>query len=99
MTRNKIRRRETAQRQRTILDAAADPRHDQAFVAEQLESLLNSHPRDADCVASSCCEAGHASSRAAMIYQHISKDRDRHIADGLSAQIEDAREGDDEVQS
>jgi integrase len=44
---------------------------------------------------------GHASSRAAMIYQHISKDRDRHIADGLSAQIEDAREdqGDDEVQS
>jgi integrase len=43
---------------------------------------------------------GHASSRAAMIYQHISKDRDRHIADGLSAQIEDAREdqGGDEVQ-
>jgi hypothetical protein len=43
---------------------------------------------------------GHASSRAAMIYQYISKDRDRHIADGLSAQIEDAREdqGDDEVQ-
>jgi integrase len=43
---------------------------------------------------------GHASSRAAMIYQHISKDRDRHIADGLSAQIESAREDqvDDEVQ-
>jgi hypothetical protein len=35
---------------------------------------------------------GHASSRAAMIYQHISKDRDRHIADGLSAQIENARD-------
>jgi hypothetical protein len=43
----------------------------------------------------------HASSRAAMIYQKISKDRDQHIADGLSAQIEDTREdqGDDEVQS
>ena len=40
------------------------------------------------------------SSRAAMIYQHISKDRDRHIADGLSAQIESAREDqeEDEVQ-
>jgi integrase len=36
---------------------------------------------------------GHASTRAALIYQHVAKDRDRHIADGLSAQIEAARQG------
>jgi len=30
---------------------------------------------------------GHASSRAAMIYQHISKDRDRHIAYGYGCRM------------
>ena len=30
---------------------------------------------------------GHASTRAAMIYQHTAKERDEHIADALSDQI------------
>jgi integrase len=34
---------------------------------------------------------GHSSSRAALIYLHVSKGRARHIADTLSAQIKAAR--------
>ncbi|MDP9403227.1 MAG: hypothetical protein M3P85_07795, partial [Actinomycetota bacterium] len=33
---------------------------------------------------------GHASPRAAMIYQHAADDRDRRIAEGLDAMAEDA---------
>ena len=35
---------------------------------------------------------GHSSSNAALIYQHASADRDRSIADGLSAMFRDAQE-------
>jgi len=35
---------------------------------------------------------GHASTRAAMIYQHTAQERDEHIADGLSAQIKQGRD-------
>jgi hypothetical protein len=34
---------------------------------------------------------GHSSTRAAMIYQHASRDRDDAIAAALDALIEDAR--------
>jgi hypothetical protein len=34
---------------------------------------------------------GHPSSRAALIYLHVSKGRSRHIAASLSAQIKAAR--------
>jgi integrase len=34
---------------------------------------------------------GHSSPRAAMIYQHATKDRDRTIADGLGQLARDAR--------
>ena len=33
---------------------------------------------------------GHASPRAAMIYQHAADDRDRRIAEGLDAMAEEA---------
>jgi len=36
---------------------------------------------------------GHASTRAAMIYQHATRDRDHTIASALDALIEEAREG------
>ncbi|WP_319461063.1 hypothetical protein [Micromonospora sp. RTP1Z1] len=35
---------------------------------------------------------GHASTRAAMIYQHTARDRDEHIADALSSQIKQGRD-------
>lgn len=35
---------------------------------------------------------GHASTRAAMIYQHTNQERDEHIADSLSAQIKKGRD-------
>lgn len=35
---------------------------------------------------------GHASTRAAMIYQHTARERDEHIADGLSDQIKKGRD-------
>jgi integrase len=35
---------------------------------------------------------GHASTRAAMIYQHTARERDKHIADGLSSQIKQSRD-------
>jgi integrase len=35
---------------------------------------------------------GHASTRAAMIYQHTARERDEHIADGLSSQIKQSRD-------
>ena len=34
---------------------------------------------------------GHASTRAALIYLHVSKDRSKHLADGLSTLIDKAR--------
>ena len=34
---------------------------------------------------------GHSSMRAALIYQHATRERDRKIADGLSEQIKIAR--------
>jgi hypothetical protein len=34
---------------------------------------------------------GHSSMRAALIYQHATRERDRKIADGLSEQIKTAR--------
>jgi hypothetical protein len=34
---------------------------------------------------------GHSRMRAALIYQHATRERDRKIADGLSAQIANAR--------
>ena len=34
---------------------------------------------------------GHSSTRAAMIYQHATRDRDQAIAAALDALIEDAR--------
>lgn len=34
---------------------------------------------------------GHASTRAALIYQHTAKERDEHIADALSSQIKQSR--------
>ncbi len=36
---------------------------------------------------------GHSSMRAALIYQHATRDRDRKIADGLSTQIKSSRQG------
>ena len=39
---------------------------------------------------------GHASTRAAMIYQHASDDRDRVIADTLGAAIDDRHDQGDE---
>jgi integrase len=35
---------------------------------------------------------GHASTRAAMIYQHTARERDEHIADALSSQINQSRD-------
>ncbi|MDW3845072.1 site-specific integrase [Micromonospora sp. BRA006-A] len=35
---------------------------------------------------------GHASTRAALIYQHTTKERDEHIASGLSEQIKNGRD-------
>lgn len=35
---------------------------------------------------------GHASTRAAMIYQHTARERDEHIADALSSQIKESRD-------
>ncbi|MEV0154132.1 tyrosine-type recombinase/integrase [Micromonospora sp. NPDC050686] len=35
---------------------------------------------------------GHASTRAAMIYQHTARERDEHIADALSSQIKQSRD-------
>jgi hypothetical protein len=35
---------------------------------------------------------GHSSTRAAMIYQHATRDRDKSIADGLGKLIDNARE-------
>jgi len=35
---------------------------------------------------------GHSSTRAAMIYQHATRDRDKSIADGLGRFIDEARE-------
>ncbi|MEV1070870.1 tyrosine-type recombinase/integrase [Micromonospora parva] len=35
---------------------------------------------------------GHASTRAALIYQHTAQERDQHIADGLSEQIKKSRD-------
>ena len=35
---------------------------------------------------------GHASTRAAMIYQHTTQERDEHIADALSGQIRKGRD-------
>lgn len=35
---------------------------------------------------------GHASTRAAMIYQHTARERDEHIADALSDQIKQGRD-------
>ncbi|MDH6463359.1 hypothetical protein M2302_003547 [Micromonospora sp. A200] len=35
---------------------------------------------------------GHASTRAAMIYQHTVRERDEHIADALSSQIKQSRD-------
>jgi integrase len=35
---------------------------------------------------------GHASTRAAMIYQHTAREQDEHIADALSAQIKRGRD-------
>lgn len=35
---------------------------------------------------------GHASTRAALIYQHTAQERDQHIADGLSEQIKKGRD-------
>ncbi|EWM66707.1 integrase [Micromonospora sp. M42] len=35
---------------------------------------------------------GHASTRAALIYQHTAKERDEHIASGLSEQIKKGRD-------
>jgi integrase len=40
---------------------------------------------------------GHSSSNAALIYQHASADRDRSIADGLSAMFRDAQTSDPDV--
>jgi len=34
---------------------------------------------------------GHSSTRAAMIYQHASAERDRRIAERLTAMVEDER--------
>ncbi|WP_405804107.1 tyrosine-type recombinase/integrase [Streptomyces sp. NBC_01187] len=39
---------------------------------------------------------GHSTSRAALIYQHMTGDRDRAIADGLGAMIRQSREEDDD---
>ena len=36
---------------------------------------------------------GHASTRAAMIYQHTSRDRDRAIANALDGQVQAAGQG------
>ena len=36
---------------------------------------------------------GHSSTRAAMIYQHATRDRDQAIAAALDALIEEARRG------
>jgi hypothetical protein len=36
---------------------------------------------------------GHSTSRAALIYQHMTGDRDRAIADGLGLMIREARGG------
>ncbi|MGP3990667.1 tyrosine-type recombinase/integrase [Streptomyces sp. 3N207] len=36
---------------------------------------------------------GHSTSRAALIYQHMTGDRDRAIADGLGAMIRESRDG------
>ncbi|OKI58026.1 integrase [Micromonospora sp. CB01531] len=35
---------------------------------------------------------GHASTRAALIYRHTARERDEHIADGLSEQIKKGRD-------
>lgn len=35
---------------------------------------------------------GHASTRAALIYQHTAQERNQHIADGLSEQIRKRRD-------
>jgi hypothetical protein len=35
---------------------------------------------------------GRASTRAAIIYQHTAREQDEHIADALSAQIEQGRD-------
>jgi hypothetical protein len=35
---------------------------------------------------------GHSSTRAAMIYQHATRDRDKSIAQGLGRLIDSARE-------
>ncbi|MFU8872417.1 replication initiator [Micromonospora sp. SL4-19] len=35
---------------------------------------------------------GHASTRAALIYQHTARERDEHIADGLSSQIKQTKD-------
>jgi integrase len=35
---------------------------------------------------------GHASTRAALIYQHTNQERDEHIADNLSDQIKKGRD-------
>jgi hypothetical protein len=39
---------------------------------------------------------GHASTRAAMIYQHASDDRDRVIADAIGAAIDQWHDGQDD---
>jgi hypothetical protein len=39
---------------------------------------------------------GHASMRAALIYQHASDERDRAIADSLSAHVERSRPADED---
>lgn len=36
---------------------------------------------------------GHSTLRAALIYQHMTGDRDRAIADGLGAMIRESRSG------
>lgn len=38
---------------------------------------------------------GHSTTRAALIYQHMTSDRDRHIAGKLGEMIRQARRGSD----
>jgi hypothetical protein len=40
---------------------------------------------------------GHGSTRAAMIYQHASSERDRRIAEALNLMIEEARAAGEEA--
>jgi integrase len=59
--------------------------HDLRHTGNQLAALTGATTKEL------MARMGHASMRAALIYQHATRERDRKIADGLSEQITSAR--------